>query len=767
MSDDRSAEELIKAAPEITFCGQIPFGKYFRIGTSKGSTWQFYDVRRRNWRYLPVYRVEYGSYDHSVILRDGWIVRRLESQDRHYYYSCAGGGLSHLTKDEALRIAYEYCPGFTWVTIVRKGDYLYLDTNSLYVPPFHYNALRHLSIQIPDKQLAESWLCFRNKDFPLLRIIFKKIRVKVNLAADVGVAGEEEQPTKTETSMDIRKVLSDILTLAYGNYLKKEANIEKFLILVLNREWTSAHDEVLREKLTALGNLSDQGNPVASYMLDFLEKASSCSDWRIYDEAGASPDIEGVVINTIPITFGQQWAHNYYKVIFPNLETTLHWPTTIADTRSGTGEALRLRARLKTVRLRKWRIYPYLGRLKNTGTRKEDVEFQTSDIESLRRAFASATGIPSFEKILSERAYLGGFNLDIETWKKGAYNLGRYFLAVVQIVEPLTIDDVVPSTKVRDIFGNTFIIRWDPDTYFHCVDKIHSMESNGWISVLVQNEFQNLELAEAGVTIFETVPTIEPRFVRKEEASEFNLIAIVKYFGFLPKDILRKVVDSFTVDHDFDTLFAKATEASLYEKEGIVYYIYHTLDKEAISALVELMMDPSLFPRRRIFREKWYITWALIRIHCSLIHPLMHAEALLKEAELRMPKTDKERYNAIEEMFREVVDFQHNNIKTRRRERMSALMQSRDPKASFHPTWIGAKEEEFYVRNASKMLRNFGNATIEAMGRRIAKAHAVVTSLTREFAYMEPKVARIDSSVQHEKGYPVRTVKFEVEVYGI
>lgn len=761
-------KESIDALPAIMFSGSTCLGKFFRCGTSKSSTWQFFKLGKREWEYIRVQDYPVEPYDCSILVRDGWIVRRLESQDRHDYYLCQNGELSHLTKHEALRIAYEHSPRHTWITIIRRGDYLYLDTSSsCYFPPPHYKALLDLSVDISDMQLTASWLCFRSSDLPLVRTILDKIRVKLNVSTSLSVAESKEQPAEAEKPIDIRKMLSDTLTSAYGNYLKKEANIEKFLILVLNREWTSVQDEDLREKLVALGNASDQGNSMASSMLEFLEKASSHFDWNTYDEASVSPDIEGVVINTIPITFGKQWAHNYYKIIFPSLETTLYWPTTIADTRSGIGEALRLKTRLKTVRLRKWRIYPYLGRLKNTGTRKKDVEFQTSEIESLRRAFASATGVPTFEKILSERAYLDGFNLDMERWKKGAYNLSRYFLAVVQIVEPLTIDDPVPSTRVRDIFGNAFIIRWDQDTYFHCIEKMHSMQPGGWISVLVQNEFQNLAFTEDNVTIFETAPTIEMRFVRKEEACEFNLVAIAKYFGFVPKDILRRIVDSFAVDHDFDAVLTKAVEESLYEKEGIIYYIYQTLDKQAISELVELMANPSTFPNRQIFRRKWYITWSLIRTHYGLIHPIVHAKGLLKQADLRVPRIDKDRYNAIEGMLHEVVDFHHNSIKTRRRERISSLMQSRDPKASFHPTWVGAKEEKFYVRNASKMLRNFGNATIEAMGRRIAKAHAVVTSLTREFAYMEPKVARIDSSVQHEKGYPVRTVKFEVEVYGI
>ena len=124
MPDDQSAEEVVNAAPEIAFCGQIPFGKYFRMGTSKGSTWQFYNVKQRGWRYLPVHDVECDPYDHSVLLRDGWIVRKLEPDERHYYYKCEGSEISNLTKTEALQIAYACCPGVAAIQALVKEEYL-------------------------------------------------------------------------------------------------------------------------------------------------------------------------------------------------------------------------------------------------------------------------------------------------------------------------------------------------------------------------------------------------------------------------------------------------------------------------------------------------------------------------------------------------------------------------------------------------------------------------------------------------------------------
>ena len=84
MPDDLSPEELVNQAPKIDFCGQIPFGKYFKMGISKGSTWQFYNVLERKWRFIPTHKEGYGNNEHSVLLRDGWIIRRLEAYEQPY-----------------------------------------------------------------------------------------------------------------------------------------------------------------------------------------------------------------------------------------------------------------------------------------------------------------------------------------------------------------------------------------------------------------------------------------------------------------------------------------------------------------------------------------------------------------------------------------------------------------------------------------------------------------------------------------------------------
>ena len=767
MSYDTSEEELVIKLPEIAFCGDIPFGKYFRMETSKGSTWQFYNAKPRKWQYLTIYDVKCGPFDYSVILREGWIVRKLEPDGRHYYYKCEDGRVSNVMKEEALQIACAYCPGLATVQVLAKGEYLYLKLQPIYLPVSYYKALASLSIPIADESLArEGLFCFKKHKLPLLRQLLSKVRIRFEVRSQLIKDAAEEEQIEAEQTFDIRTTISEILTLAYSDYLKKEVNIEKFLQHILNKEWNSVRDEQLRKRLEELSERSEKDGHVSSSIFDFLVKSASYVDWKFYHNFELSSKIKGVVVDTYSLTYGETWSRNYYKIVFPVFESVLYWPTTIAPTYRGIGKVSSLQTRLKTVELSEWRIYPYLGRLRKVGS-SSDVNFVESSGESLHDAFLAIIGIPTFEKILSDRAYLGGFNVDLESWR-GVYNLSRYFVGIVRIIEPLMLDGITPITKIQDIFGNFFAVKWDLDTYFHCIDDIHKIEHAGWISILLKNEFQNLKHTDEVISIFETVPRIKHRFVKKRDALQLNLAAVTKYCSFLPKDLLIQIAQRFIIDHDFDELLEACIGKNwLYEDNKKIYYFYRGLDKASMEKLIMLLTDTSKFAPEEVLRTRWYMTWSIVRAHLGLTHPLIYAEAVFPEKKLELPESDADKYKALEEILREVVSFHSKDRKTRRVSRISALIGSKDPKLSYHSTYIGNKDIDVYVRDATLMLCNYGVASIEAMGRWVAKAHTVATYLTRKFAYLEPKVVRSDSMITRNNGKRVRTVKFEVQSYSI
>ena len=742
-------------------------GKYFKFGTHKSAIWQYFNPKTRDWDFIKATKQPLGNYKNSIILRNGWVVRKLERAGKtQYYYFCQSDEIKTINKSIALNEGYKYSPGILHVPAVRKEDNIFVDIRKVYFSEEIFKKIVDLSVHEEEEEGRILFLCFKAPDIKKVYNLLYPVRVRLEYQDDFKEEIKEVEPDELEALTEIPKLLSELLTLSYSCFLKKEGSIENFLLILIYRDQQKIRNEELRKKLSKLFELSDNGDYVSTQILNFLiESITTFFDWECYENLKVEPDIQGMIFKAAPISYSERWSNTYYKIIFPELETTLHWPTTLAPTKKGTGEFHPLYARLKTVQLRRWRIYPYLGRIKNTGSQK-DADFGESDRDFLKKSFASALGILSFERILSEREYLSGFTLDLEDWQ-GHYFLDRYFLAIVQIDEPLLLDSPLPQTRVKDIFGNSFIIEWNWDAYTHSKEDIHEFGRSGWISILLKNTFGRKQFTKSEFPVFKTAQTIKPQFHNREFAFRYNLLALIKYFGYVPIRKLR-TLSKFFREPDITVLMNALFDGDLiYQAGDNIYYIYKCLNKEQMARLIDLMTDAEKIPDKELFYQKWYITWSLIRGHYPSIHPLIYAKKLSRKEKLDVPINEVETYNILEEFIKAVSISHQKEIKRRRVDKLNFFINHRDPNIKENEIRISRKEEHAYTRYASLMIQNFGKATILASGKRIPKAHSVVRELMRKFSYMEPKVSRKDYPLEHQKGFNIPGVKFEIEVYGI
>jgi len=760
-----SKEKISDESSKIPYCSSL--GTYFRYGTYKSAMWQYFNPKTRGWDFIKVMRQPFGSYKNSIILRNGWVIRKLERTDKtHHYYLCQNDKIEAINKNTALIEGYKYSPGILHIPAVREEDNIFVDIRKVYFPEEIFKKLLDLSIYNEEEDGRILYLCFRSSDAKEVYRLLYPIRIRLEYQDDFIEEVKEFDPTEIETLAEVPKFLSELLTLSYSNYLKKEESIEKFLLTLIYKDVSKVRDENLRKKLEELFDRCNKGDYVCNQILNFLiESITTYFDWECYENWRAESDINGLIFKATPLSYSEQWTNTYYKIIFPELETVLHWPTTLAPTKKGVGEFHTLFARLKEVILRRWRVYPYLGRIKNTGTQK-DTCFEDGEKEFVKRSFDSIRGIPSFERILAEREYLSSFSLDLEDWH-GHYYLDRYFLAIVKIIEPLLLDSPYPRTMVEDIFGNKFIIEWNWDAYIHSVEDIHNFGPGGWFSILLKNTFGRRRFTKMEYPIFQTAQTIKPFFHNKEYALRYNLLALIKYFGYIPKGELNKFSKYFS-NYDVDNLLKDLFDRNLiYQKGENIYYIYKCLNTDQMAELIELMTDAEKTPHKSMYHQKWYITWSLIRGHYPLIHPLIYANKLSKDEKLDASSEEVETYNELEE-FIDIISAHHKKeIKRRRAAKINFFINNRKANIDQGEVKIGKKDEEKYVSYASSMINNFGNVTILGSGRWIPKAHAVVREVIRKFAYMEPKVVRTDFPLQNPRGYNVYAVRFEIEMFGL
>ncbi len=741
------AENLHKSSSQENY---PELGQYFLMGASKNDMWQFFNPQKRVWEFLKIQKEDFGSYKNSVILRNGWIIRKLQKRRPSFYYLAKESKVISINSIQAAKEAQKYLTGEVEVKAYLDNDVIKINLNQVYFPINEYNKIMNLGVNVLDHMMFVPQRCLNQ-----FESILKEIGIKLSLT-DKDI--EDLEDKRTDSSF--RKKVSDLLTLLYSKYLKKESEIEELAIALLSRQIDLINEPDVRKALEFITK-EDKTQEEQSLISFLTEVVVTYFDWKLLSKFNVDSSLHGLVIGSTPKSYQGIWTWNYLKVILPNFESVNHLQTTISPSREGKGKMHQLSARLDRILIKKWRLYPYLGKLKNTGT-KDEVSFEYSDVGYIKSSLRTITGIPTIEKILSEMCFLDSFSLDLEEWK-GSDNLSRYFLMYVKIIEPLDPSAKIPSMLVEDFFGIKFRIVWEFNTYLHYAADIHKIHRNDLISIIVKNSLES-EYLHKDETDFKTVFGLSFRFVNKFDFVSKNVLALIKYVGYTDVELLKSLVTKhchISVDEILSELEKKN---QILIRNNVCYYSYNALTIDQFSYLIDMMENPEAIPPREFFMERWYVLWSLIREDLPIIHPLSYSTNInpLTQVLVGIPSVE-----SILEFMRKTKLSHKQRMSERAKRRTNYLINTRKLDTSFQDTMVGQKDEDVYINHAKYMFRQFGQASIKARGRWIPKAHYIAKYLSRLFSYMEPRITRSDKSAKDPTGRDVREVEFYVEAYKI
>ncbi len=746
------------------FAFKEKLGAYFLFSVSKGDFWQFFNPKTRSWDFLKV-KKDNSNDSFFVLFRNNWVVRKLiPSSKQQYYYICIDEDLKAQKRNEAIIHGYQYSPGIFKIPAVLKEKIVYVDIRKVFLPEQIYKDLITRALHVQSDEKSTNFLCFNEKDMHKIYSIFHTARIWVEYKDDF----IETEPSMEETEISIETIaslISSILSKSYSYYLKSESEIENFILALYERNFRYIEGTSFVKDLELLFEQVDKENIIAKNFLNYLiDNITSYFDWSYLDEFEIDPEITGIIYKANPLSSTNNWKTNYYKLYIPDLELFLHWPTSIYPKRIKFGSTNLFEVRLKKVTLKRWRIYPYLGRLKNTGTR-DTILFDERDPELISRSFMLSTGIPSIEFILSQKGYLQAFNIDMGNWK-GHYELSRFFLAIVRIERNLEISSPTPVTIVKDIFGNRFTIKWDFHTYKYNIDTFHDLKSGGWISVLLRNDFFAFKKSKQKNKAFYAVDNFSIRFLKKDEAFKANIVALVKYFGFISKERLISLKCIVPTEQLEKLVIQLIEEGYIFEYKGNVYYIYNCTSRDFFQKMIQNVADPS-FPHKIASKDnRCYMFWSLINENSALIHPLTYSYAIFQKEHIIVSDNEYKNYDDIQNLIFSVKLEHGQEMSVRKLDYYNHMMINKDESFTGKDVYVGKKDELNYFWFAKNVLQNNGTVNLLASGRRIAKAHRIVLKLKRMFAHMAPHISRDNTQITHEKGYNVKAVKFVITLYG-
>ena len=167
-------ENDLKELPEIRY-KRLQFGDFFCYGTDKNSKWQFFNPHLRKWDFLKIIDRKEGSYKHSILLRDGWVIRKVgTSRKIGFYYICSDHKIESTKKNKAELIGTEYSSGWIHITILKKQENYILNFDNIIIPSAYFSKILEIGkIKLAKNQWTDKFVFQTNLNFySLLFIIF-------------------------------------------------------------------------------------------------------------------------------------------------------------------------------------------------------------------------------------------------------------------------------------------------------------------------------------------------------------------------------------------------------------------------------------------------------------------------------------------------------------------------------------------------------------------------------------------------------------------
>jgi hypothetical protein len=728
------------------------FGKFFLLGVSKNDKWQFFNPQIRNWDFLRIIPLPKPPYSDSLIVRDGWIVRKIARNRYPFYYKAKNDQMLPISYSDADDLLSKHSTDIVEVNIRRTGRYLVLDTYSIYLPEKIFKELMDLGIKSP---IDNEELFIPIQMFPKLKHLFDSSNLRMKI-----ITANESKETSTRLTGRLNNKISDILVPIYNSYLNKESDIELLINIFVTRNFDKL-DPTVKEHLSFVTKSNGKTAEEEALEKFLTTKVVSFFDWRDMFDLAYEHSLAGLIISSISKEYAGKWTNNYFKIVIPELERIVHLQTTLAPNES-LGEVDPSNVKLSQVILNKWRIYPYIGKIKNTGTREETKFDPHAPREFIDSSFTSIVGVPSIEHLLRDLCYLDSFTLDLGIWR-GSYNLSRYFIALVKVIDPLDQAAKFPCITVKDFFGNTFRIVWDLQVYFDNAHIIKEIRQGECIELLLENKLDNTSNSKYGID-FETVYGSSFQIVKEFEFIRMNILALLKYLSYVKQDSLVKFLSLFHATNLIQSAIGSLLKDNLaVGNSDCVYYRYKCLSPSNMCDLLQGMRKPDGTIEEGVRHKKYYVLWSLMLESLSAIHPLAYADSVYTDTtELT---NNKEAYSLIRNFCDEVRNEHIHSQELRRRER-NILLQSRNRgQLKFRGLVIRSEtDDNIYEESASRMVMNFGKLSIIAHGEFIEKAHRIARKILWKFAYKEASITRNDRTVVDNQGRRRREAEFIIQI---
>lgn len=608
---------------------QPPGGLRRPIVSAPRSTWGFFAGSIDSHQFVQYLRIRDRSW-HSVaweeidgnrlpLLVNGWILRLFRAHGHPPDFAVVQDDrLKTVPATTVERMLRAYKLPLIRLPLLQDATHVYLDVSKTWFPNRLYSDLAKLS---PQREVLRSedgetafWQ-FRKEAWPAARSLLQAYGVSTEVLSDESWRIRREELEE----VPVQKV-SNLLAGIYTLYLKAEGRINYLRTDLALGDVNPFHEPELDGLWRDL-ELTIGTNPMVQSACEFIRDYSHRSlDWKEAENLAIDPTLNGLVFSIEKQRFGRKFSGNYLRLYIPNLDTILHLDTTVNPTGDHGRSADPTRLFLNELVLERWRVYPFLGRIKNLGSR-DTIHVEMADqghVAFIRDHMASLAAV---ERLLAQSRQFSSFNVDRHAWREGHQPFSRTFLGCFKIKIPLDRQHARPSILATDALGTACRLELTFQDMEHRRRFLRAQAPGSWVSAVVSTTLQSATLAGSEPATFFVEPFHRMENLSEREASEASLLGLVKAMRTLPLRSVDLINSSWQAGYDvIDGLRNLERAAKVIRIGELWVYVPSAVQPQSVAEFEGLASggvhsSDQLFQENRDYARIALHVWSMDRAH--------------------------------------------------------------------------------------------------------------------------------------------------------
>ena len=540
------------------------------IEIAEGTTIQFLKLDDRSWRNISYNLIDGRT---KAIVVPGWILRILRGQGRPpEYLMVKGSELSLITPTIVDEMLKKLVLPYKKIKVYHTEKYNYLDISNTWLPHYLFKNLLELSSKgdIIKTDEGKSFIQFRKEDW----------QAAIKGITDYGLSPEYVEVdsgfslVKQVELFEMPSVkVSQILDHCYSDYFKKEDRIHYFPTDLSFPGEPSGLSEEVKSLWKELEDES-QKNPIARMAIAFLRELSwMMIDWKLLYQLELPSSLVGLILSVEVQGFGQNVTMNYFKLFIPSLGAVLHFPTTLSPGKYTASQAVPTETFLTKVTLERWRVYPYLGHVRNTGL-SEFIQIEKAESEEKDALLIHMSGFPTLERLIAEIGNYSNFSIDRNIWITGHHPFSRTFSAVFQIVTNVDRYSSMPAIYVKDIVGMNFRLVFEYQDYRRRSYFLSSLRRGDWILAVVSSSPHRKNESINDPFELYVQPYLAINKITQDRASIISALGFLREFGSISEESTNFLNSEWNSDMNFTkALDFLSNEKMSLKREGSYFYV--------------------------------------------------------------------------------------------------------------------------------------------------------------------------------------------------